>query len=398
MGSPPVAAMPQGGPWVPPPTDDPPVAHAAATPLTGASTMFAGVNVNDVSTDKGGGVWAVSDSTVYYLPPGATEPVKYDQSNGLARGWHTWQDPYFTVTPDAPATWPVTFSAVGGANPGQAVVGNIGAIADKLTVDPKSGAVKDVENMAITHKTTTDAFYDDHMVRVIATHKVITQLNGNLNGTAYLGGWHGFYALHGLNGDCGCKSDFEEHQHYVGCDSSGAQFGCWDGDVWGLAMSPTGDVWAGDRHFVQLLTQGTLGPQGGLMDGQFYTHVDVFPGVRDEVHGLAVDASGGVYVASDGNGLGYITPDQHLIYWSAATALPQNHLRGAAIDPQGDLWVGSDGGGVARYNVASNHWTYYTKSSGLPDDSVNTVYVDQFAHTRRMFIATHSGVALYEGQ
>jgi hypothetical protein len=65
MGSPPVAAMPQGGPWVPPPTDDPPVAHAAATPLTGASTMFAGVNVNDVSTDKGGGVWAVSDSTVY---------------------------------------------------------------------------------------------------------------------------------------------------------------------------------------------------------------------------------------------------------------------------------------------------------------------------------------------
>ncbi len=390
--------MPQGGPWKPPPPDDPAVTHAPPSPLLGAGTMLKGVDVADVSTDNGGGVWAVSDSKVYYFAPGATQPFTYDQSNGLARGWHTWQDPYYTGSLDSPNTMPLTFSAIAGATPGQAIVGNIGAIADRLTVDPRTGAVKDVENMQITLKSTPADFLEDHRLRVIGTHKIITVLDGNLNGTAYLGGWHGFYAVHGLKGDCNCKTDFEEHQHYVGCDSSGQQFGCWDGDVWGLAMSPTGDVWAGDRHFVQLLTQGSLGPTGGLMDGGFVEHYDVFPGLRDEVHGLAVDTAGGVWVASDGNGLAYLPADTKVpIYWSAATTLPQNHLRGAALDPEGDLWVGTDRGGVARYNATHNSWTYYTTASGLPTDRVNTIYVDQFAHTRRIFIATRDGVVTYEG-
>ncbi len=400
MGVPPVAATPHGGgPWVAPPTDDPPVTHASPATLPGATAMFTGTSVNDVSTDQGGGIWAVSDSTVYYLPPGAATPVTYDQSNGLARGWHTWQDPWFNGTPDNPAVLPVTFSAVAGATAGQAIVGNIGAIADRLTVDPKSGAVVGIENLAITHKTTPPDWYDDHMVRVVATHKIITVMNGALNGTAYLGGWHGFTALHGLKGACGCDPDFEEHQHYTGCDSSGAQFGCWDGDVWGLAMSPEGDVWAGDRHFVQILQQGSLGPNTKLMDGKFAGGFDVFPGLRDEVHGLAVDATGGVWVASDGNGLAYIEPgDFHMTYWSAATGLPQNHLRGAILDQQGNLWVGTESAGVARYDVANDRWTYYTTASGLPDNRINTIYLDQFAKGQRIFIATHGGVAVYQGQ
>ncbi len=383
---------------MPPPANDAPVAHAPPSSLAGATSMLAGVDVADVSTDQGGGIWAVSDATVYYFPPGATRPFTYDQKNGLARGWSTWQDPYFNGTPDSPATLPLTFSAVAGATAGQAIVGNIGAIADRVTVDPKSGALVGVENLKITHTTTSDAFYDDHLVRVVATHKIITVLDGAMNGTAYLGGWHGFTALHGLKGDCGCKSDFEEHQHYVGCDDSGAQLGCWDGDVWGLAMSPDGNVWAGDRHFVQLLSQRSVGPNAGLLDGGFVAHFDVFPGLRDEVHGLAVDAAGGVWVASDGNGLAYLNPnDWTPPYWSAATTLPQNHLRGAAVDRGGDLWIGTDGAGVARYDAAANRWTYYTAASGLPDDKVNTVYVDPFASTHRVFIATHSGFAIYEG-
>jgi len=367
--------------------------------------MLAGVNVADVSTDQGGGIWAVSDSTVYYFPPGATHPVTYDQSSGLARGWHTWQDPYFNGTDASPATLPVTFSAVAGATAGQAVVGNIGAIADRLRVDPTTGAVQSVENLAITHKTTIDAFYQDHLVRVVATHKIISVMDGALNGTAYLGLWHGITALHGLKGDCGCTSDFEEHQHYSHtCDSEGDANGCWGGDVWGLAMSPQGDLWAGDRHFLQLLTQRSLGPDAKLMDGGFSAAIDVFPGRKDEIHGLAVDSTGGVWVASDGDGLAYVPASDIMVanpkmqYWSAATTLPKNHLHGALLDQSGDLWVGTDGGGVARLNVAENRWTYYTTKSGLADDRVNTIYLDQFAHSRRIFIATRSGINIYEGQ
>jgi hypothetical protein len=398
--APPPFAPPQGGAWLPPSGDGTPVAHAAPSPLVGATRLLDGTEVLDVSTDSGGGIWAVSSSTVYYFPPGSSRPITYDQSSGLARGWRTWQDAYYNGTAANPAVLPVTFSSVGGATPGQAVVGNIGAIADRLVVDPRSGTVKSIENLKISSQSTPDAFLEDHTLRVVGTHKVMVDLEGNRNGTAYMGGVHGFFALAGMNGDCHCSSDFEEHQHYLpasGCDSSPPEDGCWDGDVWGLALSPKGDVWAGDRHFVQLLKQGSLGPNAGLMDGTFAAGVDVFPGVRDEVHGLAVDAAGGVWVASDGNGLAYLRPDSWTpMYWSKATTLPLDNLRGAVIDREGDLWIGTDGAGVARYHGATNHWTYYTHASGLPDDQINTIYLDQFSRTTRLFIATRTGITIYQ--
>src|SRR5262249_22195516 len=148
-------------------------------------------------------------------------------------------------TPGNPKTLPVTFSSVAGATSGQAIVGNIGAIADRVRVDPATGALLSVENLRITHTTTSDESFEDHTARIVGTHKVIANLDGTQGGTAYLGGWHGFTALHGLVTACQCVSDFEEHQHYVppggmsgGCDSSGPENGCWDGDVWGLAFSP----------------------------------------------------------------------------------------------------------------------------------------------------------------
>jgi hypothetical protein len=363
--------------------------------------MLSGVKVLDVSTDRGGGVWAVSVSKVYYFPPGSSTPVTYDQSNGLARGWQTWTDPWFTGTPDAPATWPLTFSAVGGANPGQAIVGNIGAIADKIQVDPKTGKFQSLENFQVTKQNCP--YWDVHVVRVIGVHKIIVALEGPFNGTAYLGGWHGFYAVHGLNGDCGCQSDWEEHQHFIpnndevnGCDSSGHANGCYDGDVWGLAFSPQGDVWAGDRHFVQRLKQGTIAPDTKLADGHFDQGIDVFPDLRDEVHGLAVDVAGGVWVASDGNGLAYLKPDTFTpIYWSQATTLPLDNLHGAVVDLDGDLWIGTDGGGLARYHAPTNKWMYYTSQSGLAGDNVNAVYLDQFANDNRILVATDSGVTVY---
>jgi hypothetical protein len=362
--------------------------------------------VLDVSTDQGGGIWAVTPSTVYYFPPGSSSSFKYDQSSGLARGWSTWQDTYYSGTPDMAVTLPVTFSAVAGATSGQAIVGNVGAIADRLVVNPSTGAVERIENLKLTSAQQSNSEeFSEQVVRVVATHKVLTDLNGTLNGTAYIGGWHGFEALHALNGDCGCL-EFEQHQHFIPgaefnyCDSSGDENGCWDGDVWGLARSPSGDLWAGDRHFVQLLKQRSIGPSAGLFDDAagWITAVDVFPGVRDEVRGLAVDAQGGVYVASDGNGLAYLTPGNYApSYWSSATTLPVNHLRGVAVDGSGDVWVGTASAGVARFSPAANHWSYYTHASGLLSDSINAVYLDQFSATRRMLFATGSGVAVYTG-
>jgi hypothetical protein len=361
--------------------------------MDGWQTMLSGEGVLDASLDSGGGIWAVTSARVFYFPSGATTPFTYDQKSGLARGWSTWQDSYFNGTPDHPATLPVTFSAVAGATAGQAVVGNTGAIADRLIVDPSTGNVKRIENLKVTNADSGNETLQAHLERVVATHSILVDLDGTFNGTAYLGGWHGFTALHGMNGDCGCK-DFEEHQHFIpgdsmgGCDSSGAENGCWDGDVWGLARTADGDIWAGDRHFVQLLKQRSIGPNADFFDPRatWLAAVDVWPGVRDEVHGLAVDGAGGLWVASDGNGLAYLSPGSHSPTFYT-TQLPSQHLHGVAVDDAGDVWIGTDRAGLVHHS--GNDWSVLT--SPLPSAGINNV---RFEH-HQLIVSTTAGLAIF---
>lgn len=387
--------------FTPPSGDDSPVAHAPPSLLAGVRVLLAGEGVLDASTDSGGGVWAVTASTVYYFRAGASTPATYDQTSGLARGWRTWQDTYYSGSDSAPATLPVTFSAVAGAAAGEAIVGNVGAIADRLTVDPSTGALMHIDNMKVTTaQSGSGEELGEHIKRVVATHTIAVDLGGTYSGTAYVGGWHGFEAFHGLDGDCGCLA-FEEHQHFIPgadlnwCDSSGSADGCWGGDVRGLAIAPNGDVWAGDRHFVQRLPQRSLGAHTGLFDtGVTWTAaVDVFPGVRDEVHGLAADGDG-LWVGSEGNGLAYLG-GAHPIYWSREHRLPMSTLHGVVVDGSGAVWVATASAGLARFSPSTGEWRYYTAESGLPSSAINAIYVDRFDGGRTLWVATSNGLASF---
>jgi streptogramin lyase len=127
--------------------------------------------------------------------------------------------------------------------------------------------------------------------------------------------------------------------------------------------------------------------------------LDVFPGVRDEIWGMALDASGGLYVASYGNGLAYLTAGSYApTYWSQTSGLPDNFLTGVAVDQQGDVWVATQSAGVARYAPAAKAWTYYTTVSGLPANGIRQVYVDKYqASGRTVYFATNNGIAVYAG-
>ena len=386
-------ATPTGG--------DAPIAHAPPSPLSDVRVVLAGQGVLDASTDRGGGIWAVTAANVYYFAPGTTSPRTYDQGDGLARGWRTWQDTYYSGTTTAPATLPVTFSAIAGAAPGEAIVGNVGAIADRMTVDPASGAVLRVDNMRVTTaQSGSGEELSQHIIRVVATHTITVDLDGTYEGTAYVGGWHGFEAFHGLDGDCGCLA-FEEHRHFIPgadmnwCDSAGQSDGCWGGDVRGLAITASHDVWAGDRHFLQRLAQRSLGPHTGLFDNgvDFTAAVDVFPLVRDEIHGLATDGDG-VWVASEGNGLAYVDANGKTVYWSRDRRLPANTLRGVVVDGGGAVWIATAAAGLARFDPMSESWSYYTSASGLPSDNVNAIYVDIFDGRRTLYVATANGLAI----
>jgi hypothetical protein len=350
----------------------------ATTPPGPANATLTGLNVLDVSVDQGGGVWAVTAATVYYLPSGRSTPFTYDQSSGLARGWHTWTDTWFN-----PGTWPVTFSSVSGATSGQAMVGNIGAIADRLEVNPSNGAVLRIDNLAVTSaQQPNPTELAAQQARVVAVWRSVVDLNGTYSGTSYLGGFHGTYAFHGLTGNCGCTPAFEEHMHVI-TDSD-----VYGGDTRGLAISPMGDLWTGDRDVLACLPQRSMGPYTDF----FMTYsavIDVWPGVRDEIAGIATDSGNGVWVASNTNGLAHVSSSQSVAFIST----PQAALRGVAVDNKGMVWVGTATMGLGRYDPAARSWTWYHASSGLPSDNVQAVYFDRWSGGAKIWVATDYGIA-----
>ncbi len=369
-------------PFAPPSGSDDVLQHALATsipvqPLPRSDSAA----ILDISVDSGGGIWAVSTSTVYYWPS-LKSPFTYHASNGLAR-----------------KNGANLFASVAGGLPGQAVVGNRGAIADRLEVDPQSGAIQSLVNLEVPFSNSPE--YVEHLIRVVAGLRVVIDLKGTFGGTAYIGGIHGFTTLHGLTVPCKCIA-FQEHQHFMpsdamgNCDSTVPPNHCWGGDVKGLAISPNGDLWAGDEHFVSLLPQRSLGLSTDFFQ-PFLFGIDVFPLVNDEVSALASDGMGGVWVASFGNGLAYLEPLAHLpSYFDRAKELPQNRLTAVLVDDDGSVWVGTTGGGIARY-FGKTTWRYYTAGSGLPSDGITSLAIDHSVNPRRLIIGTVAGVAVYSG-
>ncbi len=333
-----------------------------------------------MGADRGGGIWAVSSSTVYYFHDGVVST--YDQGSGLARGNAGF-----------------AFTAVAGALPGQAIVGDMGGIADLLQVNPSSGAVQSIDNMVVPPFDGPE--YPEHLVRVIAALRIVTDVDGTMNGTAYLGGTHGTTARHGLRGP-GNFPPFEEHVHFQPdgstdwCDSTVPPKGCWGGDVRGLAISPEGDLWIGDEHYVAFLPQLSIGPNTDFFMS-FGFGMDVFPGANDEVQGLASDGSGAIWIASFGQGLARLAPLTHeASYFDRARELPQNRLTAVAADVDGSIWVGTFNAGISR--VKDGQWRYYTEGSGLPSPDITSIFVDRDSHPRRVLIGSDVGVAIYDGE
>jgi hypothetical protein len=390
-----------GGVFVPP--GDGGVAMPGPPIMSGHFTTYgAGVGFRDVSTDQGGGIWGATDHTIYYFSAG--KAFTYDQSSGLGQGHTTWTDKYWFGSESSPSTQPVSFTSVAGGMPGEVVVGNIGYIADRLDVDPGTGAVRDVVGLQVT---STQQPNPDELVaqqeREVATWKVVLDLDGTFGGTAYMGGWHGTACFHGMtqprsSGICGqgC-GDYVEHVHAF---SDSDTFG---GDVHALAITAMGDLWMGDRKALYFMPQRSVGPNADFFQpiaipGQpNASYIDVFPGVVDDwIFGVAVDGAGGVWVASYGQGLAYLAPGTYApSYWSTANGLPENYLTGVAVDGHGDVWVATQSSGAARYSPSTHAWSYVTTASGLPSNALRAVYVDPHHAGGSVYFATGNGVAVY---
>ncbi|MGZ3429076.1 MAG: hypothetical protein ACXVCV_20630, partial [Polyangia bacterium] len=392
-----------------PPGDMGTVTHAPPGTLAGVVVLGAGSDFRDVSTDEAHGVWATTTSTVYYFHGGATST--YGVGNGLAQGHSTWTTDYWCgpgFGGTCPETYNVTFTSVAGGLPGQVVVGHLGYLADRLNVDPSTGAVQSIVGLEVTATQQPDPTeLMAQQQREVASWRVVVDLNGTYNGTAYFGGYHGTSALHNIgttrsSGICGSGcADFEEHIHgfYDGGTQPGGR------DVHALLITPEGDLWMGDADVISFVPQRSVGPNADFFQpveipGQpGASSLDVFPGVADVNYGLALDSARGLYVASYGNGLAYLAPGTYApTYWSSSDKLPQNYLTGVAVDATGDVWIATATAGVVRYQPSSQTWVYYTMSSGLPSNDIRSVYLDKYAASGRgVYFATDNGVAVYTG-
>lgn len=362
--------------------ENPDLALPAPGPLS-ARIVGQGDDALDVSIDQGGGLWWVTSGRVSYLPPGRTTPFRYSQSNGLARGWSTWIDDWFQ-NPDVPTTMPVTFAAVGGATPGQAIVGNIGAIADRLEVDPATGAILRLENMQVD-VSSGDPERLEQRRRVVATLVVAVDLNGTWSGTAYLGGYHGISAIHGIAANCNCM-EFEQHTHYISDQYLAGS------SVKAFAFTADGDLWSGDRKMASLLLQRSRGPTASLFE-TFTAGVDVWPPFTtgDDITGAAVDERGNAWVVSSTKGMARLdAPSYAPVY----VTMPTNSLTGAAFDRNGDLWIGSASSGLFRYRPSTETFWRYTTGDGLPSNAIRRVHADTLTGAGSILVATSRGVAV----
>jgi hypothetical protein len=161
-----------------------------------------------------------------------------------------------------------------------------------------------------------------------------------------------------------------------------------------IAFGQAGTVWAASNDAVN----------GGIskLNGTSWTpQPDVNGASPNRFTALQVDASGHLWVGTDGNGV---------LRWDGAAAQAFTTAQGLASDiisdiafepSAGVLWFATRSysnangafGGVARYVLSSGQWTVFTRTAGLVADDVLAVALD--AQGRKWF-GTSGGVAVFD--
>lgn len=165
-------------------------------------------------------------------------------------------------------------------------------------------------------------------------------------------------------------------------------------DLWDVALTAAGDVWAGDANRLLRLA----GPVTQTLAGQVMATLDLIPDAADDVVAIEVCPDDSVRVSALGHGVFELGPTgrqrAHLI---AAEVLPQDHVPSLACTPDGTVWFGTSWGGLARRDPDGS-FHYHTAAAGLPGDSIRRLLVvEEPAGGWSLWIGTERGVAILRG-
>ena len=160
--------------------------------------------------------------------------------------------------------------------------------------------------------------------------------------------------------------------------------------VTALLTTPAGDVWLGT------LTSNAV---QRLRDSQFQTLM--LPQTSGHFGSLAVDASGGVWVATVGGLLARVSQEA-LVDQTTNTLRAHHPIASLCATPDGSLWIGYQGLGVGRFK--QGRFTQFGTEQGLRDDYIMHILADGrgrlwFAANRGLFsVAEKDFEAVAEGR
>jgi signal transduction histidine kinase/streptogramin lyase len=216
--------------------------------------------------------------------------------------------------------------------------------------------------------------------------------------------WRALSAEDGWSGPvANCVTPAPEGGVWVGTQSGGLrhwrqgevraltpQDGLASGFVNALLTTPSGDIWLGttSSNAVQRLCDSKL-------------NTFLLPQVYGQFASLAVDASGGVWAATEGGVLTRVS-QEGLVDQTTNTLGEHHPITSLCATPDGSLWIGYQGLGVGR--LRQGHFTRFGTQQGLQDDYLIHIVADGrgrlwFAANRGLFwVAETDFDAVAEGR
>ncbi|MGQ0503887.1 MAG: hypothetical protein ACT4TC_01055 [Myxococcaceae bacterium] len=318
-----------------------------------------------VSADEGGVLWAVNDTSILSLSPGATRFQVHSGVGQLARG-----------------DWPYTIC---GGGPNQAYVGYVapediptegGTPAQWLRGDLDRVVLDSPSVLRVEHHysivNTNDARYDE--VRTIVA--CVRQNNRALKdyGTLYVGSNHAVTRIQG--------NDYADHRHIVFSKPSGSLV---IGYNWAVSLKPDGDLF-----FANDFKLGILKPTDRLQDWLSFsinpwvmdTYAPVMGSLEeaDKWHAAAVTPDGKHWLGSWGKGLMWMTPSPRR--YTVVENTPDPQINALAAEADSTLWVGTQNHGL--YRLRGSTWSKFA----TPSSRIFGLYLDtrtQPAHALHRF-------------
>ncbi len=147
-----------------------------------------------------------------------------------------------------------------------------------------------------------------------------------------------------------------------------------------LAIDASGNIWIG----------GNLGSLTRYDNGDWTVYSGY--GIPGPAYCIALDASDNIWIGSQGYGLTKFDGANSTVYNASNSGLPDNAVQSVIVDNIGRVWAGT-AGGVAIFD--GTDWTIYnTSNSNLPH---NWIYSFALDNDNNMWVGTGGGLAKSDG-